>query len=106
MRAKQVLREAAWDPGETLHFGPFRLAPAERRLERGSEPVRLGDRAFDILLLLVANAAEVVTKAALLEHVWPDTEIDEGNLRFQIAMIRRALGEGAGAERYLATVQG
>ncbi|MDB5977693.1 MAG: Transcriptional regulator [Nevskia sp.] len=106
MRSKQTIRAAAWDQGEILCFGPFRLTPAERKLERGSEPVRLGDRAFDILLLLAANPAEVVTKTALLENVWPDLEIDEGNLRFQIAMIRRALGEGATGERYLATVQG
>ena len=106
MQAKQTIREANWGAGEAIHFGGFCLTPGKRKLERAGQVVRLGDRALDVLLLLVANAPDVVSKAALLTHIWPESEVDEGNLRFQIAMLRRALGEGSSGEKFLATVQG
>jgi len=104
--AKQTIREANWAAGEVIHFGGFRLMPGKRKLERAGEEVRLGDRALDVLLLLVANAPDVVSKAALLTHIWPESEVDEGNLRFQIAMLRRALSEACLGEKFLVTVQG
>ena len=47
-------------------FGPFRLYPAERRLDRDGETVPLGGRALDILILLVGNAGKVVAKQELM----------------------------------------
>jgi predicted ATPase/DNA-binding winged helix-turn-helix (wHTH) protein len=95
-----------WASGEVIHFGPFRLSPRERRLERDGEPVKLGDRALDLLLCLVANAPEVVSKTVLTQHAWPNAVVEEGNLRFQISVLRRALAEGGTGDQYLTTVQG
>ncbi|MDB5977701.1 MAG: transcriptional regulator [Nevskia sp.] len=100
------LRPGDWSAGEVLQFGPFRLIPGERRLERDGNPVKIGDRALDVLLCLIANAPDVVGKAALIEHVWANLVIEEGNLRFQINALRRALAESGDGDRYLATVQG
>ena len=47
---------------DALAFGNFRLYPRERRLEREGRPVRIGDRALDILVALTGRAGEVVTK--------------------------------------------
>lgn len=55
----------------------------------------LGARAFDLLLVLVENHARLVTKATLLERVWPRLYVDENNLPAQIASLRRVLGAGA-----------
>ena len=38
-------------------FGPFTLSPAMRKLERGGLPIPLGDRALDILIVLVEHAS-------------------------------------------------
>ena len=38
--------------------------------------------------------------------VWPDSFVEESNLTQQISMIRRALGESAGEDRYIVTVSG
>src|SRR5580698_3059423 len=93
--------------GETAtSFGPFRLVTAQRRLLEGDKPVRLGGRAFDILAALVERAGEVVSKEELIAQVWPATFVDEANLKIQISALRRALGDGQGESRYVATVVG
>lgn len=87
-------------------FGTFRLAIAERALFDGDRPVRLGSRAIEILVALVERAGELVTKRELIHRVWPDTVVVEANLTVHIAGLRRALGEGVSANRYIMNVPG
>jgi predicted ATPase/DNA-binding winged helix-turn-helix (wHTH) protein len=87
-------------------FGPFQLRPKQRLLLEGDKPVRLGSRALDILIALVERAGEVVGKDELMARVWPDTFVDEGNLKFQIGVLRRGLGDGHAGNRYIATIPG
>ena len=89
-----------------LAFGPFRLLPAERRLEREGLDVKIGSRALDILITLAESAGEVVSKEALTARVWPDTTVHESGLRVHIATLRKALGDGQGDARYVANVPG
>src|SRR3954453_10843482 len=63
-----------------ISFGPFRLVAAQRLLLEGDNPVRLGSRAFDILIALVERAGEVVSKEALITRAWPATYVEEANL--------------------------
>ncbi|WP_343732292.1 winged helix-turn-helix domain-containing protein [Duganella sp.] len=85
-------------------FGPFTLSPAERLLEQDGMPVRLGGRALDVLIALVASAGEVVGKRELLARVWPNMVVEEGSLRFHIVAIRKALGDSSGSNRYIVNV--
>lgn len=89
-----------------VSFGPFRLLPAQRLLLDGDRPVRLGSRAFDILIALIEGAGEVVGKKELIARAWPQTFVDESNLKFQINALRRALGDGQGGHRYVVTIPG
>src|SRR5215469_16901760 len=89
-----------------ISFGPFRLFAAQRLLLEGDKPVRLGSRAFDILTALVERAGEVVGKEQLRARAWPDTFVDESNLKIQVSALRRALGDGQGGERYVVAVPG
>lgn len=89
-----------------LHFGPFSLFPRERRLLRDGQPVKLGSRALDVLVILTARAGELVTKEELIAGVWPDTAVEESGIRVHVAALRRALGDGAGDARYVANVPG
>jgi DNA-binding winged helix-turn-helix (wHTH) protein len=91
---------------DLISFGPFRLNPAHRNLEKAGSPIHLGARAFDILIVLVECAGEVVSKKRLMARVWPDVTVDEGNLRFHIAALRRALEDGQSGARYVATIAG
>jgi DNA-binding winged helix-turn-helix (wHTH) protein len=83
--------------------GPYHLLPARRLLLEGDKAVRLGSRALDILIALVERAGELVGKDELMARVWPNTFVEEGNLKFQIGALRRTLGDG---DRYLVNVPG
>lgn len=80
---------------DRIRVGAFELLPRERQLRLDGNPVELGARAFDLLLVLVANAGRLVSKGTLLERVWPRLVVDENNLPAQIASLRRVLGAGA-----------
>jgi predicted ATPase/DNA-binding winged helix-turn-helix (wHTH) protein len=92
--------------GEIIDFGPFRLDPGARRLEREGEPVQIGARALDILLVLVGAAGKVVGKAELMSAVWPDTSVVEGALRTHVYNLRKVLGDGVDGARYITSVAG
>src|ERR1700704_2865055 len=91
---------------DVASFGPFRLFPAERLLEKADEPLQLGGRALDILITLVERAGEVVTRKELISRVWPDVIVEEANLRVHVAGLRKALGDGRDGARYVANVPG
>src|SRR5216684_5102483 len=89
-----------------ISFGPYRLLAAQRLLLERDQPVRLGSRAFDILAALVERAGEVVGKEQLIARAWPQTFVEEANLKIQVSALRRALGDGQGGNRYVITVPG
>src|SRR5580692_12415588 len=93
-------------PKDVLSFGPCSLFAAERLLKKGDEPIPLGDRALDILIALAGRAGEVVTHKVLISTVWPDVTVEEANLRFQMAALRKALGDGRDGARYVSNVAG
>ncbi|MDE5443289.1 hypothetical protein GWG65_17910 [Bradyrhizobium sp. CSA207] len=92
--------------GRAISFGRFLLLAEQRLLLEGDRPVRLGGRAFDILAFLIERAGAVVGKEELIERVWPQTFVEEANLKIQVSALRRALGDGQGGHRYIATVVG
>ena len=80
---------------ETLRFDHFELHPAERVLRVRGEPVALGGRAFDLLLVLAQRHERLVTKQELLDLVWPGLVVEEHNIATQIGNLRKLLGAGA-----------
>src|ERR1700692_4940959 len=91
---------------DALSFGPFSLFAVERLLKKGDEPIPLGGRALDILIALAERPGEIVTRHALISTVWPDVTVEEANLRFQMAALRKALGDGRDGARYISNIAG
>ena len=91
---------------DAISFGPFRLLAGQQLLLDGDKPVRLGSRAFDILATMVERAGEVVGKEELIARAWPQTFVEESNLKIQVSALRRALGDGQNGNRYVVTVPG
>lgn len=89
-----------------ISFGPFRLHPTARLLEREGIQVKLGDRALDVLIVLIERAGEVVSKRELYSRVWRNAVVEEGSLRVRIVELRKALGDRQSGARYVANVQG
>jgi len=84
-----------------LRFGRCTVQPAQRRVLIDGQPVRLGGRAFDLLLALMDRRERVVAKAELAELVWPGVVVEDNNLTVQMASLRKVLGTDA-----IATIAG
>ncbi len=91
---------------EAFHFGSFSLVSARRSLLRDGSVVSLGSRAVDILLFLVSNPGELKTNADIIKQVWPDTFVEEANLRVHVSALRKALGDTQREPRFIANVPG
>jgi DNA-binding winged helix-turn-helix (wHTH) protein/tetratricopeptide (TPR) repeat protein len=91
---------------ELYEFGPFLLDPVKRILLRDNQPVPLQLKAFETLLVLVRNGDQVVLKQELMQAVWPDTFVEEGNLTQSIFVLRKTLGAMNGNQRYIETIPG
>ena len=89
---------------QLYEFGPFRLDPAEHTLLCNGRPIPLRPKVFDILLVLIENHGHLVEKEALMNSVWTEQFVEEGNINKNISMLRRALGEGDKGQQYIETV--
>lgn len=89
---------------QAVHFGPYRIHPRQRLVLEAGRPLRLGRRAVDILLILLEQAGNVVSKQELIARVWPKSVVEDGNLRVHMAALRKALGDGQAGQRYIVTV--
>ena len=87
-------------------FGPFTLDDETRQLLRGTDPIHLSPKAFELLKALVEVRPRALSKAELHEQLWPDTFVTDANLGILIAEIRSALSDDARAPRYVRTLHG
>ena len=85
-------------------FGRFSLDATGRVLSCEGRPVPLAPKIADILLLLVENAGNVVEKEELLKKVWPHEFVEEGSLSRNISVLRKALGDAAEGQEFIATI--
>ena len=84
--------DPASEPTASLAFGRFRVLPHRRELLADSGPIRLGGRAFDVLMALIEARGAVVGKDALMRCVWPNRIVEENSLQVQISALRAAFG--------------
>ena len=85
-------------------FGTFSLDVTERILICEGKIIPLAPKVFDTLQVLVENSGHLLEKEVLLEKLWPDTIVEEGNLTTYISQLRKALGENGNSHSYIETV--
>jgi len=99
----------AWRPEGINHayeFGLFLLDTDRQLLLKELQPIALTPKTYDTLLVLVESGGRLLSKEELMKALWPDSFVEDSNLTQQISMIRKALGESPGEDRYIVTVQG
>jgi len=96
--------ESSLTDGYLYRFGQFAMDSRKRTLSRADSPVSLTPKAFDVLLFLVQNPNRLVTKQELLQAVWGDTFVEEGNLTQYISHLRKALGDNSEEARLIVTI--
>lgn len=87
-------------------FAELVLDTDSREVQRSGQRVHLTPKAFDLLALLVERRPHVVSRAQVLDRLWPATFVAESNLASLVKEIRRALGDAARAPRFVRTVHG
>jgi DNA-binding winged helix-turn-helix (wHTH) protein/Tfp pilus assembly protein PilF len=87
-------------------FGPFCLDPAEHQLLRDGLPVTLSPQLFSLLVALVENAGHLLSKEELRNKVWGKAFVSEDALKVIVGNLRKALGNGGSADRYIENVRG
>jgi len=84
------------DVPSAILFGRFRLILNTRELLADGVPVAIGNRATEVLMVLIEARGMLVTKEQLLSRVWSRMTVEENNLQFQISTLRKALGKDRG----------
>lgn len=87
-------------------FGPFELELETGKLFRDGTPIPLTRRKFEMLVVLLRSAGQIVTKEELISQIWLDQAVDETNLTQQIYNLRRLLGEDSRQPEYIVTISG
>ncbi|HSI89422.1 MAG TPA: tetratricopeptide repeat protein [Pyrinomonadaceae bacterium] len=89
---------------EDLAFGSFVLDTRERIVKRDGEMVPIPPKALGLLLTLIENRGQIVEKDRLIETIWPDTFVEEGNLTYTVRSLRKILGDDAERPTYIETI--
>src|SRR5436305_11095243 len=89
-----------------LSFGDFTIDRGDERLLGPQGPVRLGNKAFRVLVELAAQQGRLLTKDALFSSVWDGTIVSESALTSVIKELRRALGDDSKTPRYIESIYG
>ncbi|HUC71375.1 MAG TPA: response regulator [Stellaceae bacterium] len=85
--------EARASGNAVIRFGRVCVLSRARRLLVDGQPIELGSRAFDLLMVLIGAPGTLVTKDEILSRVWPDTIVAEDNLKVQMSALRKVLNE-------------
>jgi Tol biopolymer transport system component/DNA-binding winged helix-turn-helix (wHTH) protein len=89
-----------------IRFGLFEADLSGHTLTKGGVRVRLQDKPFRVLAMLLSRPGEVVTREDLKHHLWPDDEYGEFDLGINTAVrkLRQALGDSAELPEFVETV--
>jgi DNA-binding winged helix-turn-helix (wHTH) protein len=80
---------------DAIQVGRFQVLPRVRELRVDGRPIEIGGRAFDLLVVLLNARGTVVSKEEIVHQVWPSIIVTKANLRAQVAILRKVLGEHA-----------
>ena len=77
--------------GPAYLWDEWRFEPTECRLTRDGAVVPMPAKTLDLLATLLRRTPRLVTKEEILTAVWPDATVEEGNIAFHVAALRKML---------------
>jgi DNA-binding winged helix-turn-helix (wHTH) protein len=87
-------------------FDQFELDTGQYSLRASGESVHLEPLVFDLLAFFVAREGQVVTREAIIEHVWKGRFVSDATVASCIKWARKALGDSGERQSYIRTVRG
>jgi DNA-binding response OmpR family regulator len=98
--SRQAPREA------DLQLADLRLSPTSATVWRGTRPIELTSREYQMLLFFLRHPGEVISRDTLLQKVWSNPESGGSNvIDVYVRYLRQKL-EAGGESRLLQTVRG
>jgi WD40 repeat protein/DNA-binding winged helix-turn-helix (wHTH) protein len=85
-------------------FGEFHLDRVKRVLLRRGQAVEVSPKCLDLLAFLVDHRNRLVEKEELLQWLWPESFVDEQNIKQNIYVLRRILGDDQNGNRFIQTI--
>ena len=86
-----------------FHFDQYTLDTNRLELRCGEEPIDLEPQVFSVLLYLIQNRDQVVSKDELIEAVWNGRIVSDSALNSRISTVRRALGDDGKLQSHIRT---
>lgn len=98
--------ESAVSSGTVFQFGLFEADPSRHTLTRKGVRVKIQDKPFQVLILLLERPGEIVSREELRRALWPDeTYVDfDGSLNVILKKLRAAIDDDSGNPRFVETV--
>ncbi len=87
-----------------MEFADYQLFPHERLLVKNDSRVALTPRILDLLIVLVEHEGELVSKEELLNTIWADSFVEEGNISRAVSTLRKNLGVQPNGSDFIETV--
>src|SRR5258707_15375165 len=88
-----------------VRFGTFEVNLHSRELRKHGMRIRMEQKPFQILEMLLERAGHVVTRRILRERLWPDTYVGyEHGLNTAVNKLRDLLGDSARSPRFVETL--
>ncbi len=89
-----------------VSFGPFKVDFRLAELKKHGVRVKIQDRPFEMLAILLERPGEVVTREELRNRLWPEgTFVDfDNNINASMGKLRGALSDSAATPRYIETI--
>jgi TolB-like protein/Flp pilus assembly protein TadD len=88
-----------------VRFGTFEVDFEARELRKRGMRVRLEEKPFQILELLLERPGQVVTRQSLCEKLWPDTHVGyQQSLNTAVNKLRELLGDSPQSPRFVETL--
>ncbi|MGA1367864.1 MAG: winged helix-turn-helix domain-containing protein [Blastocatellia bacterium] len=88
----------------SYEFGDFRVDPEKQQLTRQGEQIQIRPRHFEVLLFLLENRGQVVTREAILDQVWTGLAIEDSNLSQAIHSLRHVIDNPGQKESWILTI--
>lgn len=88
----------------SYEFGDFRVDPERQQLTRQGKQVQIRPRHFEVLLFLLENRGQVVTREAILDQAWTGLAIEDANLSQAIHALRHIIDDPGQRGSWILTI--
>jgi DNA-binding winged helix-turn-helix (wHTH) protein len=90
-----------------VRFAEFEVDFEERQLTRNGKPVKIQNKPFEILRLLLERPGALVTRARIQQTLWPELHVNyERSLNTAVNALRESLGDSGRSFRLIETRSG